>query len=44
MNEPNENAKPDNRKRNRMLLLVTLGILVIGIGYGIYWRTVLRLR
>ena len=27
-----------------MLLLVTLGILVIGIGYGIYWQTVLRLR
>jgi len=36
--------RPDNRKRNRMLLLVTLGILVIGLGYGIYWQTVLRLR
>jgi len=44
VNEPNENPKPDNSKRNRMLLLVTLGILVIGIGYGIYWQTVLRLR
>jgi membrane fusion protein, multidrug efflux system len=44
VNEPNENTKPDNRKRNRMLLLVTLGILVIGIGYGIYWQLVLRLR
>jgi membrane fusion protein, multidrug efflux system len=44
VNEPNANAKPDNSKRNRMLLLVTLGILVIGIGYGIYWQTVLRLR
>ena len=44
MNEVNTNAPPDNRKRNRMLLLVTLGILVIGIGYGIYWQTVLRLR
>jgi membrane fusion protein (multidrug efflux system) len=44
VNEPNETAKPDNRKRNRMLLLVTLGILVIGIGYGIYWQLVLRLR
>jgi membrane fusion protein, multidrug efflux system len=44
VNEPNENAKPDNSKRNRMLLLVSLGILVIGIGYGIYWQTVLRLR
>jgi membrane fusion protein, multidrug efflux system len=44
VNEPNDNAKPDNSKRNRMLLLVTLGILVIGIGYGIYWQTVLRLR
>jgi membrane fusion protein, multidrug efflux system len=27
-----------------MLLLVTLAILVIAIGYGIYWETVLRLR
>jgi len=44
VNEPNENTKPDNSKRNRMLLLVTLGILVIGIGYGIYWQLVLRLR
>lgn len=44
MNEENKNAAPDNSKRNRMLLLVTLGILVIGIGYGIYWQTVLRLR
>ena len=33
-----------NGKRNRMLLLVTLGILVIAIGYGVYWQTVLRLR
>ncbi|MGC1458510.1 MAG: HlyD family efflux transporter periplasmic adaptor subunit [Steroidobacteraceae bacterium] len=33
-----------NGKRNRMLLLVTLGILVIAVGYGVYWQTVLRLR
>ncbi len=44
MNEETQNATPDNRRRNRMLLLVTLGILVIGIGYDIYWQTVLRLR
>ena len=44
MNEENTNPAPDNGKRKRMLLLVTLGILVIGIGYGIYWQTVLRLR
>jgi membrane fusion protein, multidrug efflux system len=44
MNEENKTAAPDNSKRNRMLLLVTLGILVSGIGYGIYWQTVLRLR
>jgi membrane fusion protein, multidrug efflux system len=34
----------DNRKRNRMLLLVSLAILVIAIGYGVYWGTVLRWR
>jgi membrane fusion protein (multidrug efflux system) len=27
-----------------MLLLVTLGILVIGVGYGLYWGIVLRWR
>lgn len=31
-------------KRNRMLLLVTLAIIVIGIGYGVYWALVLRVR
>ncbi|HEY1899619.1 MAG TPA: efflux RND transporter periplasmic adaptor subunit [Steroidobacteraceae bacterium] len=35
---------PNNGKRNRMLLLVSAAILVIGIGYAIYWQTVLRLR
>jgi membrane fusion protein, multidrug efflux system len=44
VNEETKNAAPDNRRRNRLLLLVSLGILVIGIGYGIYWQTVLRLR
>ncbi|HTV76959.1 MAG TPA: efflux RND transporter periplasmic adaptor subunit [Steroidobacteraceae bacterium] len=44
MNEENNTAPADNRRRKRMLLLVTLGILVVGIGYGIYWQTVLRLR
>ena len=44
MTEENQNATPGNRRRNRMLLLVSLAILVIGIGYGIYWQTVLRLR
>jgi membrane fusion protein (multidrug efflux system) len=34
----------DNRKRNRMLLLVSLALLVIAIGYGVYWGTVLRWR
>ncbi len=33
-----------NGKRNRMLLFVTLAILLIAIGYGVYWQTVLRLR
>src|ERR1700753_119760 len=44
MNEESETSKPDNRKRHRLLLLVTLGIVVIAVGYGIYWQTVLRLR
>ncbi|HEV2700895.1 MAG TPA: HlyD family efflux transporter periplasmic adaptor subunit [Steroidobacteraceae bacterium] len=35
---------PANGRRNRLLLLVTLGIVVIGIGYGLYWYSVLRLR
>jgi membrane fusion protein, multidrug efflux system len=34
----------DNRKRNRMLLLVSLALLVIAICYGVYWGTVLRWR
>jgi membrane fusion protein (multidrug efflux system) len=33
-----------NGKRTLMLVGVTLGILVIAIGYSIYWYTVLRLR
>ncbi len=33
-----------NGRRNRLLLLVTLGIVVIAIGYGGYWQTVLRWR
>src|SRR5579862_1696304 len=33
-----------NGKRNRLLLGMTLAILVIAIGYGIYWQTVLRFR
>jgi len=33
-----------NATRNRLLVGVTLAIVVIGIGYGIYWRTVLRFR
>ena len=31
-------------KRTLMLVGVTLAIVVIGVGYGIYWHTVLRLR
>jgi membrane fusion protein (multidrug efflux system) len=31
-------------KRTLMLVGVTLAIVVIGVGYGIYWYTVLRLR
>ena len=38
------NTETNNGKRNRMLVIVTLAILVIGIGYGIYWGTVLRFR
>ena len=38
---PNGAAKA---KRNRMLVLVSLGILVLAIGYGVYWQTVLRVR
>jgi membrane fusion protein (multidrug efflux system) len=37
-------AAEGNGKRNRLLLGMTLAILVIGIGYGIYWTTVLRFR
>jgi len=33
-----------NGKRNRLLLAMTLAILVIGIGFAIYWQTVLRFR
>ncbi len=35
---------PDNGKRNRLLLVMSLAILVMAIGYGIYWQTVLRFR
>jgi membrane fusion protein (multidrug efflux system) len=46
MNTETKDVAPANgkTKRNRLLLLVTLGILVIAIGYGVYWQTVLRLR
>jgi membrane fusion protein (multidrug efflux system) len=40
---PSENGQ-GNRKRNRMLVLVSLAILVLAAGYGVYWQTVLRLR
>jgi membrane fusion protein (multidrug efflux system) len=33
-----------NGHRNRLLLVMTLALLVIAIGYGIYWLTVLRFR
>ena len=44
MNEENRTATPDNGRRNRTLLLVTLGLLLVGCGYGLYWHAVLRLR
>jgi membrane fusion protein (multidrug efflux system) len=46
MNTETQDVTPanGNGRRNRMLLFVTLGILVIAIGYGVYWQTVLRLR
>jgi membrane fusion protein (multidrug efflux system) len=48
MNTETQDAAPakanGNGKRNRMLIAITLGILVIAIGYGVYWETVLRLR
>ena len=48
MNTETDNTPPadsnGNGKRNRLLLGMTLAILVIGIGYGIYWQTVLRFR
>ncbi len=46
MNTETQDGAPanGNARRNRMLLVVTLGILVIAIGYGVYWQTVLRLR
>jgi membrane fusion protein (multidrug efflux system) len=41
---PADGNSGGNGKRNRLLLAVTLAILVIGIGYAIYWQTVLRFR
>jgi membrane fusion protein (multidrug efflux system) len=37
-------AANGNGHRNRLLLGMTLAILVIAIGYGIFWLTVLRFR
>ena len=42
-NGPTANGN-EKRRRNRMLLGVTLAIVVIAIGYGLYWQTVLRFR
>ena len=46
MNTETDSTAPaaGNGKRNRLLLGMTLAILVIGIGYGIYWQLVLRFR
>jgi len=46
LNTENNSAPPDSgkEKRNRLLIIMTLAILVIAIGYGIYWQTVLRWR
>jgi membrane fusion protein (multidrug efflux system) len=46
MNTETQDVAPANGtgRRNRMLLFVTLGILVLAVGYGVYWQTVLRLR
>src|ERR1700733_11445201 len=38
------NTEMTPAKRNRLLLFVTLAIVVIGVGYGGYWLTVLRWR
>jgi membrane fusion protein (multidrug efflux system) len=38
------NTEMTPAKRNRLLLFVTLAIVVIGVGYGVYWLTVLRWR
>jgi membrane fusion protein (multidrug efflux system) len=42
--ETADKVPSNNARRNRMLLLVTLGILIIGVGYGLYWGIVLRWR
>jgi len=38
------NGQGNGARRNRMLLLVSLGIVVLALGYGVYWETVLRFR